>query len=166
MSSIIVGRILAECSKQQIMSAECEETTPKITDFNYHFPVVAISYVIQEILSIFETLESLINNNGLKKPNAGEKAQILCGKFEKLQQVETSSKRRFIVLSCMIDDESETPPSLVYSYKGSAFKYPSPNKNNLETFVYRESYDIKANYEKILEDVKALDREVKEYLNI
>lgn len=163
-SNNMLGRVFEECSSQQIMSAECEEITPEKTDLCYYFPFVAVSNLGNEIRPFLNSLKSLIDNNGLEKPEAGENAQILCEKLEKLKQIAEFNIHKFTILAYMLDDSPEIDSSLICAYNGYAYKYQTPNKKNMETFVYREAFDVKVNYEKMLDEVKALDREIEEYL--
>lgn len=92
------------------------------------------------------------------------KAVELCAKYEFLQKLNDDNDMRTAVLLCMDDDEPALPTTFICVYNGHVHEYCSPNKNNMTTFVYREAYDIRANYEKTLKALKNLSQEFHEYL--
>lgn len=160
----MLERIKTECSKQQIMNESLDENTPLKSDLRYYMPFIASSFVNESSIEIAGALECLFEEKGWNKPNAEARAVELCAKYKLLQEINRINDARTAVLLCMEDSEPELPTKLVCVYNGNLYEYRSPNQKNVATFVYREAYDIRANYEKVLEALKNLKQEIHEYL--
>lgn len=160
----MLRRVKNECSKQQIMNESLDIITPEKSDLRYYMPFIASSFTNENNLKILSELKGLIEEKGLNKPDAEVRAIELCAKYELFQKLNNDNDLRIAVLLCLDDEEPELPTKFVCVYNGHVHEYCSPNKNNMSTFVYREAYDIRANYEKILKALKNLSQEFHEYL--
>lgn len=164
MSHIMVERVINECSKQQIKSATLEEITPEKSELRYYMPIVASSLIYEESMGILNTIKILLDEKGMGEPNAEEKAKELYAKYELLDKINNDNDYRMTVLLCMEDVEPEIPTKFVCVYNNRPIEYRYFNKDNMASFIYREAYDIKANYEGTFNAAKKLNHDIHEYL--